>query len=186
MRKKVINNAPLVIGFLLACFFATLLGQVSGGRITKLLFMTYRSPLRNPLTYVRMFTHVLGHDGFGHFAGNATVLLLLGPMLEEKYKAAALLRVILITAFVTAVIQAVFFPGSALLGASGVVFAFIIMASFTGFRKGEIPVTFLLVAAVYLGQQIFEGLTVHDNISNMAHIVGGLVGALSGYRLSVR
>ena len=69
-------------------------------------------------------------------------------------------------------------------GASGVVFAFIILASFTGFKDGEIPLTFILVAIIYIGQQVFEGITVIDNISNMAHIVGGAVGAVLGYLLN--
>ena len=68
-------------------------------------------------------------------------------------------------------------------GASGVVFAFILMTSFTSFKKGEIPITFILVAIVYLGQQVYDGLFVKDNISNMAHIVGGIVGAISGYMM---
>ena len=71
-----------------------------------------------------------------------------------------------------------------LCGASGVVFAFILLTSFTGFKQNEIPLSFLLVAVVFLGQQIYEGITVQDNISNMAHIVGGIVGAIVGYRMN--
>ena len=77
-----------------------------------------------------------------------------------------------------------FFPHVAICGASGVVFAFILMTSFTSFKKGEIPITFILVAIVYLGQQVYDGLFVKDNISNMAHIVGGIVGAVAGYTLN--
>ena len=79
-----------------------------------------------------------------------------------------------------------FFPSVALCGASGIVFAFIVLASFTGFREGEIPLTFLLVAAIYIGQQVYQGITVVDNISNMAHIVGGAVGSVTGYLLNKR
>lgn len=172
------------MGFILASFLVLLAGIITGGKSTEICFMTYRSSFLNPMTYIRMFTHVLGHQNFEHFAGNALYILILGPMLEEKYKSAALLKIILITAFVTAVINTVFFKNTALCGASGVVFAFIIMASFTGFREGEIPVTFLLVAVIYIGQQIIQGITVTDNISNMAHITGGIVGALYGYAVN--
>lgn len=68
------------------------------------------------------------------------------------------------------------FPSVALCGASGVVFAFILLPSFTGFKDGEIPITFILVAVFFIGQQIWDGITVQDNISNMAHIVGGMIG----------
>lgn len=60
------------------------------------------------------------------------------------------------------------------------------LASFTDFREGEIPITFILVAAIFIGQQVYEGITVQNNISNMAHIVGGIVGAIIGYGLNVK
>ena len=68
-----------------------------------------------------------------------------------------------------------------LLGASGVVFALILLSSFTCVREGEIPLTFILVAIIYIGQQIYEGLFIQDNISNLTHILGGLVGAVLGF-----
>lgn len=178
-------NSPIVLGFVIACFVVTLFGIFSGGRITHLLFMTYRSSLKNPLTYIRFFTYILGHSGWEHFAGNASYLLLLGPMLEEKYGPTMLGRIILITALVTSLINYIFFPNVAMCGASGIVFAFIILASFTGFKDGEIPLTFILVAVLYIGQQIIEGITITDNVSNMAHIIGGVVGAIVGYRLNI-
>ena len=178
-------NSPIVLGFVMSCFVVTLFGIFSGGRITHLLFMTYRSSLKNPLTYIRFFTYVLGHSGWEHFAGNASYLLLLGPMLEEKYGPVMLGRIILITALVTSLINYIFFPNVAMCGASGIVFAFIILASFTGFKDGEIPLTFILVAVLYIGQQIIEGITITDNVSNMAHIIGGVVGAIVGYRLNI-
>lgn len=60
------------------------------------------------------------------------------------------------------------------------------LASFTDFKEGEIPITFILVAAIFIGQQVYEGIAVQDNISNMAHIVGGIVGAIIGYGLNVK
>ncbi len=59
------------------------------------------------------------------------------------------------------------------------------LASFTDFREGEIPITFILVAAIFIGQQVYEGIAVQNNISIMAHIVGGIVGAIIGYGLNV-
>ena len=77
-------------------------------------------------------------------------------------------------------------PRTMLLGASGVAFAFILLTSFTEFKEGEIPMTFILVAVIYLGQQIWDGLTVDDNISNLSHVIGGLVGSAAGYLLNIR
>ena len=180
---KIKLNSPLILGFVFLSLAAMILNITTGGASNRLLFMTYRSSLADPLTYVRFFGHALGHSGWQHYIGNMSYILLLGPMLEEKYGARRLLGVMALTALITGLVNSFFFPHVALCGASGVVFAFILMTSFTSFKKGEIPITFILVAIVYLGQQVYDGIFIKDNISNMAHIVGGIVGAVSGYMM---
>ena len=101
---------------------------------------------------------------------------MLGPMLEEKYGSKRILQVIVITALVTGLVNYILFWNVALCGASGVVFAFILLTSFTSFRNGEIPLTFILVAIVFLGQQVYEGVFLQDNISNLSHVIGGIIG----------
>ena len=186
MKKKfkITFNAPVVLTFVVICFIATILGIITQGRSTQAVFMTYHSSLKNPMTYIRFITHVFGHLGWGHFIGNASYLLLLGPMLEEKYGSDRIIIVIAITALATGLINYIFFGNVALCGASGVVFAFIVLASFTGFKAGEIPLTFILVVIIFIGQQVYEGIAIQDNISNMAHIVGGIIGACVGYGLN--
>ena len=183
-KLKITFNAPVVLSLAAISFGATLLNYVTGGASGRVLFMTYHSPLSSPMTWIRAFTHIFGHADWTHLIGNMSYLLLLGPMLEEKYSSQTLAEVIAVTAVVTSVVNYIFFPGIALCGASGVVFAFILLSSFTEFREGEIPVTFILVAVFFLGQQIYDGITVQDNISNMAHIVGGIIGGLLGYVLN--
>ena len=183
-KRRITFNSPVVLSFVIISFGAMVLNYLTAGVSNRLLFMTYHSSLASPLTYVRFFTHVLGHQGWSHYIGNMMYLLLLGPMLEEKYGSRAIIEVILITGLVTGIVTWLIFPNIALCGASGVVFAFIMMTSFTSFKEGEIPVTVILVAVIYIGQQIYEGLFVQDNISNMAHILGGIVGAVAGYTLN--
>ena len=185
-KIKITFNAPVTLAMVLLCVIATLLGIITSGKSTQLLFMTYHSSLKNPMTYVRFLTHIFGHADWRHFIGNASYLLLLGPMLEEKYGTKAILEVIGITAIFTSVLNYILFWNVGLCGASGVVFAFIVLASFTGFNEGEIPLTFILVVIVFIGQQVYEGIMIQDNISNMAHIVGGIVGAGVGYGLNKR
>ena len=105
-------------------------------------------------------------------------------MLEEKHTSKVIVEVTVVTAVITGVINYIFFANVALCGASGVVFAFMLMSSFTSFREGEIPLTFILVAVFFIGQQVIQGIFVVDNVSNMAHIVGGVLGGLSGYRMN--
>ncbi len=187
MKKlKISFNSPVVLGFILISLAVLILGFVTLGKSNELLFMTYHSALTNPLTYLRFFTHVLGHGGWEHYIGNASYILLLGPMLEEKYGSKRMLQVIAITAVVTGVVNYILFPHVALCGASGVVFAFILLTSFTSFKNGEIPLTFILVAIVFLGQQVYEGVFLNDNISNLSHVVGGVIGSVVGYKLNMK
>ena len=177
-------NAPVVLSFAIICLLVLVLDSATGGASTARLFCVYRAPLTDPLTYVRFFTHVLGHSGYSHYMGNMLLLLLVGPGLEEKYGSRNLLLTIVITAFATGLVQFLLFPHSALLGASGVVFMMIVLSSFTEMKKGGIPLTMLLVVALYLGSEIADGLTKTDNVSHLTHIVGGVCGIVFGFRLA--
>lgn len=185
MKKlKITFNSPIILGFAAICLLVTILNYITRGFTNELIFMTYHSSLSSPMTYLRFFTHVFGHADWAHFIGNISYILLLGPMLEEKYSSAVLVEVIAVTALITGLINYIFFWNVALCGASGVVFAFILMSSFTSFKEGEIPLTFILVAVLYIGQQVVQGITLNDNVSNMAHIIGGIVGGAMGYMLN--
>ncbi len=183
-KIRIVFNSPVILSFVFTSFAVMLIGFVTLGASNELLFMTYHSSLKNPLTYLRFFTHVLGHAGWDHYIGNMAYILLLGPILEEKYGSKKILEVIVITALITGVINYVFFWNVALCGASGVVFAFILLTSFTSFKDGELPITFILVAVIFIGQQIYEGLFLNDNVSNLSHILGGIIGATVGYNLN--
>ncbi len=182
MRKlKISFNAPVVLCFAFISLIVLIIGMMTGGKSTMAVFTTYRGPLNSPMTYIRFFTYVFGHANWEHFIGNMSYILLLGPGIEEKYGHQKITAVMVITAVVTALLNALLFPGIGLCGASGIVFAFILLTSFTEFKDGEIPLTFILVALIYIGQQIIDGIFIKDDISNMAHIVGGIIGAAIGY-----
>lgn len=188
MKKKfkITFNAPVVLVLVAVSTIATLLNYVTAGASNQFLFMTYHSVLLSPMTWIRAFTHIFGHVDWEHLVGNMSYLLLLGPMLEEKYSSQTLAVAVAITAFATSLVNYILFPSVALCGASGVVFAFILLSSFTGFKEGEIPITFILVAIFFIGQQIWEEITVQDNVSNIAHIVGGIIGGILGYGLNIK
>jgi GlpG protein len=112
------------------------------------------------------------------------LLLVVGPMLEEKYGSSNMIFVILSTALITGIVNFIFFPNVQLLGASGVVFALILLSSFASMKEGEIPLTFILVTVVYIGQQVYSGLFSSNNVSELTHIIGGFVGAGTGFMLN--
>lgn len=180
-RIHITFNSPVILSFVGVCLLALILDKITGGISTLKLFSVYRSSFLNPLTYVRLIGHIFGHAGWTHFINNIMMILILGPMLEEKYGSKDILLVILITAVVTGAFHMIFSPFSRLLGASGVVFAFILLSSLTSFDDGGIPVTFILVAVIYIGEQIYQLIAVTSNVSNITHIIGGAVGATFGF-----
>lgn len=183
-RKKIRFNSPVILLFVFICFGALMLNYLTAGTSNHLLFSVYRSSPLNPLTYVRMIGHVFGHADWAHFSGNIIMILLIGPLLEEKYGKWNLSVIMIATAVITGVIQIVLFPNTGLLGASGVVFAFIILSSMTDMKRGEIPLTFILISVIYIGGQIYQGIFVSDNVSNLTHIAGGIIGGTFGYLIN--
>ncbi|MGK0466994.1 rhomboid family intramembrane serine protease [Clostridium sp.] len=180
--NKIQYNSPVILTFTFLSLASYLLGYLTNGTSTSFLFSNYRTSLLDPLQYVRLFSYILGHANWAHFSGNFIIILITGPMLEEKYGSKILVQLILITAFVTGVIHTVF-SGSALLGASGIVYMFIILSSFTNAEKGKIPLTLIIVFFVFIGREIFGGAFAQDNISQLAHIIGGLCGALFAFKI---
>ena len=180
-KFRITLNAPVILGFSALCLLVLGLNQLTNGWTNSHLFTVYRSSMLDPLTYIRIWGHVLGHADWSHFIGNITLILIVGPLLEEKYGSADILVVMVVTALVTGIAHIIFFPHTGLLGASGIVFALILLSSITSLKSGEIPLTFILVAIIYIGGEIYQGIFVQDNISNLTHILGGVVGSGLGF-----
>ncbi|MDR1390228.1 MAG: rhomboid family intramembrane serine protease [Treponema sp.] len=180
MRVK--YNAPVILGFTIMCALLLLLSQtVMRGLVSTWFTVSGRGGFdpSSPRSWFTLFSHVMGHADWNHFISNFAFILLLGPLLEESYGAASLLIMMAVTALVTGILNVLLFPGG-LLGASGIVFMMILLASFTNFSRGEIPLTFILILLIYLGREIIHSFDT-NNISEFAHIVGGFCGSLFGF-----
>jgi len=173
-------NAPVVLSFSLACLAVLWLHHWTGGRSTGALFSVYRSGWNDLGTYPRFVLHVLGHTGYSHLLGTLMMILVVGPPLEEKYGSRPLLWAMFLTALISGMVHWLFFPGTVLMGASGIVFMMIVMSSLSGMRDGSIPLTLILVLVLYLGGELVRGVTLADNVSQLTHIIGGLCGAFLG------
>ena len=187
MRKAGIHfyvNAPIVVWFVGLSTLALIANVITNGWTNEHIFSVYNSSFSDPLTFVRFFTHVLGHADLQHYVANMTTFLLLAPLLEEKYGSVDLFVIIVSTALVTGLVNFFFFPNVRLIGASGVVFAMILAGAFTGIKNKAVPITFVLVVIIYLGQEIYSAFLIKDNISHFTHIIGGFVGAWFGYRIA--
>lgn len=177
---KIRYNAPVTLTFALLATAILLLDTILRTGLTGALFSIGPSMSWNsPVDYLRLILHPLGHANWTHFISNFAFILLLGPILEEKYGHGNLLFMMIITALVTGLLNVALLP-TGLLGASGIVFMMILLVSFTNIRRGEIPLTFILVVLIFLTREIVASIQ-EDSISQFAHIVGGICGSLFGF-----
>ena len=173
-------NAPVILGLFLAALSILVLNSMSAGRVNRVL-ASYRSYWADPFQYLRLVTHVLPHQNLSHFAGNFLLILAVGPLVEEKYGSKKLSLMFVLTAAVTGLVNVLFFRNVMLIGASGLVFMLILLASFTNIRSGRLPLTVLLVGLLYIGNEALSGIARSDNISQLSHIIGGVCGAGFGF-----
>ena len=178
--KKISYNSPVILTYALVCLIALVINFITRGWLNKTLLVARpHASLVNPLTYLRSVLYIFGHSDLKHFTSNMMLFLLVGPVAEERYGSQNLILMIGTTAIITAVINGLFFSYG-IIGASGIVFMLIILSSFANAEKGKIPLSLILVAICYLGTEVFNGIFAKDNISQFAHIAGGVMGIIWG------
>lgn len=175
---KITFNAPFTIYF---AILALLIFLISGGNndLNDAFVLQGTMQISQWKWYVGLIGYPLAHANFQHLLGNFSIILLLGPILENKYGWKRLLTFSLITCLLTAILHIAFWD-IGLLGASGIAFMFIILSSLLHIKENEIPITFILVTLFYLGQEVLASFK-DDKISHFAHIAGGLTGIYFGY-----
>jgi membrane associated rhomboid family serine protease len=179
---KLHYNAPVVLTLTLLSILVLSLNPLTQGQLIPAFFTVYPdASWASATTWVQVVGHVMGHLDWDHALANFAIILLIGPMLEEKYGSGRLLLMLLFTALITGVMVNLFFD-AALLGASGVAFMMILLASFANAKTGHIPLTFVLVTAIYLGREFVTAFE-QDHISQLAHIIGGVMGSIFGFSL---
>lgn len=175
-RFRISYNAPVVLTFALLAVVVQLLPSET----QRQWFASHGSLDHGASSYVTLFSHILGHANWNHLLANFMLILLLGPILEERYQSLTLLGMIAITALLSGLVDVII--GSGTHGASGIVFMMILLASTANIRQGEIPLTFIAVAVIYIGGEIYRAIdNPKDNISQLGHILGGISGAAFGF-----
>ena len=175
---KITFNSPAILGFSFICviiYILTVYFNVGANLFT----LPPTFSFNHFSSYIKLFSYVFGHADTDHIIGNLSFILLLGPIIEEKYGTKHTLIIIFSTALITAIMHILFFDNG-LMGASGIVFALIILSSLVNFRNKEIPITFILVAIIFVGKEVMA-LFDADNVSQFAHIIGGCIGAFFGF-----
>ena len=174
-------NSKVIISYLILSLIAWLLNYLTRGKTNKIFFSSYRSSVWNPLTYIRLFTHSIGHKDFDHLVGNFLYILLIGPMIEEKYGSFPLLAMFLGTSLIIALFN-ILTSKRAILGASGNVYMLIVLSSFSNISEGKIPITLILICIFYvvseMKKSIIEG---NKKIYHDGHLLGALCGGVFGF-----
>lgn len=185
-RLRIDYNAPYCLSFALLCMAVAVSGTLTGGwTLAHVFSISGSASLTDWQTYPRLLLHVLGHASSDHLFSNLIVFLLVGPMLEEMYGPALLAGLSVVTALLTGLIMVFLFPGQ-LAGASGIVFALIVLSSFANAKSGTIPLTFIFISLIFLGGEIIRALSGQDQIAQFAHIVGGVLGGFVGFLMAKR
>jgi len=176
---KLRYNSPVILTFAFICALAFFLNKGMAGALSNFLAVGTSINWSDPLSIITLVTHSIGHSSVDHLLGNMTFILLLGPIVEEKYGSRSTLTMILATALITGILNISFFD-TGLLGASGIVFMLILLVSFTNVKSGEIPITFILVALLFVGKEVWQSMG-EDRVSQFAHIIGGVCGSIFGF-----
>jgi membrane associated rhomboid family serine protease len=170
-------NSPVILTY--SIISICILIFCSGGVIAKYFFSPFHLSLTDPFFYFRLFSYIAGHGSWSHLIGNLMIILLVGPLLEEKYGSGKLLEMVLITAITTALLNALLFSNS-LVGGSGIAFMLILLGSFSNIKSGQIPLTFIIIAVLFIGSEVVSTIKI-DRISQFSHLAGGFVGAGYGF-----
>eukprot|EP00542_Grammatophora_oceanica_P014996 CAMPEP_0194034160 /NCGR_PEP_ID=MMETSP0009_2-20130614/6566_1 /TAXON_ID=210454 /ORGANISM="Grammatophora oceanica, Strain CCMP 410" /LENGTH=183 /DNA_ID=CAMNT_0038674951 /DNA_START=104 /DNA_END=655 /DNA_ORIENTATION=+ len=137
---------------------------------------------RRPIAWIRLFTHIFPHDGIAHLRGNMTHLLLVGPSAEAAFGSLELIQIMVSVALSSAIAHIIVGKkNTRQLGASGVCFALILLNSLVSAKHGKVPVSFLLTATLWIGDEIWRFFFSGDGVSHHAHLTGAIVGTMAGY-----
>ena len=182
LSKYFSYNSIVILSFFFICLALLILDYLTIHKLSDFLALR-RGSLLNPLTYLRMVTNSFVSKDWNHFRSNFIYILLLGPMLEEKYGSIAILKIMLLTSIISSLAVLIFSKRGAL-GASDITFMMIVLSSIVNIQGGKIPITLVLIVLFYVVDEVIkELLHLNDNISHLAHLTGAICGFIFGYYL---
>lgn len=179
--SKVQYNSVVILTFFFISLLILIIDKVCKGKLINTLFVTYKNDsLLSPLTYFKVISHVLGHSNWEHLYNNFIKILLVGPLIEEKYGSVNLLIAIILTAIIIGIIHKIFGKGG-ILGSSGIAYMLIILSSFVNMEDGKIPLTLALIILFFLVDEVIKLFSrKKDGISHLGHVTGAICGLIFG------
>jgi len=175
-------NSIVILSFFAISFIVEVIDKITRGASNEAIFQLRRGSPFNIMTYVRLLLYPFGHSSWKHFTGNFAYILLIGPLLEEKYGSLELLLLMITTTLIIGLFH-ILTSKNAALGASGIVYMMIVLASFVNIQAGKIPITLVLILLIHVIDE-FEPLIIRreeDNTNHLAHLIGAFIGLVYGF-----
>lgn len=185
MTEEIISkfdyNAPVILTYFFICLIILIIDKLCKGKFSATFFTTYKNDsLLNPLTYFKLISHSLGHADWDHLYSNFIKILLIGPLIEEKYGSINLLIAMILTSLIIGIVNKLFGKGG-ILGASGVAYMLILLSSFVNMENGKIPITLTLIILFFVVDEVIKLFRrKKDGVSHLGHITGAICGAIFG------
>ena len=174
-------NSPVIITYLFLSLGACFLNYITKGWTNAHFFSSYPSSPLNPLTYVRLITHSIGHQNWEHLVGNFLYILLIGPMIEEKYGSTNLLAMLIVTSVVIGIFNSII-DNYVICGASGNVYMLIVLSSFSNISEGKVPLTLVLILLFYITTELKnEFFGKEKGVYHWGHLMGAVCGLVFGF-----
>ena len=174
-------NATVILSFFFFFLIILIIDKIMRGKFSTMFFSSGRNDfLLNPLTYFKLVSHSLGHSNWDHLYSNFLKILLIGPLIEEKYGSYQLLIMMIITSLIIGIINRLF-SKNRILGASGIAYMLIVLCSFVNIEDGKIPLTLVLILLFFVVDEIINLLRrKKDGVSHLGHVTGAICGLILG------
>ena len=185
MTEEIISkfdyNAPVILTYFFICLIILMIDKLCKGKFSAIFFTTYKNDsLLNPLTYFKLISHSLGHADWDHLYTNFIKILLIGPLIEEKYGSINLLIAMILTSLIIGIVNKILGKGG-ILGASGVAYMLILLSSFVNMENGKIPITLTLIILFFVVDEVIKLFRrKKDGVSHLGHITGAICGIILG------
>lgn len=185
MTEEIISkfdyNAPVILTYFFICLIILIIDKLCKGKFSATFFTTYKNDsLLNPLTYFKLISHSLGHADWDHLYTNFIKILLIGPLIEEKYGSINLLIAMILTSLIIGIVNKILGKGG-ILGASGVAYMLILLSSFANMENGKIPITLTLIILFFVVDEVIKLFRrKKDGVSHLGHITGAICGIILG------
>lgn len=185
MTEEIISkfdyNAPIILTYFFICLIILIIDKLCKEKFSATFFTTYKNDsLLNPLTYFKLVSHSLGHADWDHLYSNFIKILLIGPLIEEKYGSINLLIAMVLTSLIIGIVNRLLGKGG-ILGASGVAYMLIILSSFVNMENGKIPITLTLIILFFVVDEVIKLFRrKKDGVSHLGHVTGAICGIVLG------